>query len=237
LIPSGGSYPLKHDVDSCHDVRVDFAIQTAANRRLCDVPVTFTQQGFRTFSDPDNKVIQGGIIYNRFNSAFTNKTLIVGTTKTITFSGTSGSLKRLCMFIPQTGACGKLDRSYIEPWDKTSAGALAGEQIALLLNIAYNKAMLMPRTPGWDLEKFTVNSGFFKGRTVGEVYNITNAILGGDLPSRYGLNGYQALLETIQAINANYEFVDWNTYNDRGYLTKFGEPKKVPTPITVPYRP
>ncbi|MCX6346173.1 MAG: hypothetical protein NT018_14065 [Armatimonadetes bacterium] len=238
VVPSGGSYPLKHDVDSCHDVRVDFCIQTAPSNRICNLPVTFTQEGYKTFSDPENGVIQGGIIYNKFNLAFANNKLIVGTTKTITFDGTSGSLKRLCMFLPQTGACGKLDRNYIDPWDHTPAGALAGEQIALLLNIAYNKAAIMPRTPGWDLEKFTINSGFFKGRTVGEVYNIANALLGGDLPSRYGLNGYQALLETIQAINANYEFVNWNTYNDRGYLTRFGSAKKSGegTPITVPYR-
>lgn len=221
------------DLTSGEDIRVDICIQVDNNKKQCNLPVTFTQCGLRAFSDPNNGLITGGMIYSKFPTAFkefyfysyvpvSNKVIVGKGSKTITFDGTTGGLQRLCLFLPQTGVSSKLDRAYVNPWDSTSAGALAGEVLALQINIAYNDHRIMPRTPGYDLEDFIVSAGLLKGKTVGQVLDIANAILGGDPPSSYGLSahtGYADLTSILYSINNDYEFVDWNTFTDRGYLT------------------
>ena len=232
------------------DVRVDFCVLSPPNKRQCFIPVTFTQQGWHDFCDPNNTIVPGGMVYNRFPIAFAdytyfsvvyNNLAIIGQGKTITWEGTSVGLKRLCLFMPQTGACGKLDTSYLNPWTLPPGvgGALAGETLALQMNIAYNDRRLMPRTAGYDLEKFTIASGLFKGKTVREVRNIANSILGGAPPCSFGLTNCQALVDILAAINANYEFVNYDVFNDRGFLIPdagslpFG-PAKPATPVIVP---
>jgi len=232
------TFPLPHsgfvdvNIPPGTDVRVDFCQrQKPPNERRCFLPVTFTQVGWNIFCNPDNGIIPDGMVFNKFKNAFakfkyydgvtyTNK-MIVGDSRrgpTITYDGTTNSLTRLCLFLPQTGPCGKLDRSYSSPWAPTPAGALAGEIIALQMNIAYNDKRLMPRTPGYDLECFTIASGVFKGKKVGQVLDIANQVLSGAPPCQFGLSNCQELVDILAAINANYEFVDFNTFNDRGYL-------------------
>jgi hypothetical protein len=86
------------------------------------------------------------------------------------------------------------------------------------MNIAYNDKRLMPRTPGYDLECFTLAKGLLKGKKVGQVLDIANQVLSGAPPCQFGLSNCQELVDILAAINANYEFVDFNTFNDRGYL-------------------
>ncbi len=230
------------------DVRVDFCVREEEKNRRCYLPVTFTQDGWHNFCDPYSTVIPGGMIYNRFGKAFatfsyygqllTNK-MVVGKGYTITYNSTTSSLTRLCAFLPQTGACGRLDHSYDSPSTTTSAGSLAGETIALMMNIAYNDRRLMPRTPGYDLEKFVITSGIYKGRRVGQVLNDAYVVLGGAAPCTVGLTNCQQLVDVIQQINANYEFIDYDTFIDRGYLIPnrtLGQPDPAITP-TVPYVP
>lgn len=208
------------------DVRVDFCLVSPPSNRRCFLPVTFTQEGWHFFCDPNNPVIPGGMLYNKFSKAFANFTyfstvyqnkVIIGQGKTITFDGTTSNLNRLCTFFPQVGPCGKLDRNYTNP-TTTSGGKLAGELLALQMNIAYNDMRLMPRTYGYDLEKFILAKGLFKGKTVREVRNIANAVLGGAPPCSFGLTDCQALVDILAAINENYEFVNFDVFNDRGYL-------------------
>jgi hypothetical protein len=183
------------------------------------------------------------MVYNRFSRAFANwmfyqiqvkNQLIVGRRYTITFDGTTAGLTRLCMFLPTDGGCGALKRNYVNPWRSTEAGALATEAVALLMNIAYNDKRLMPRTPGYDLESFVLAKGRLKGRTVGQVMDITNQVLSGSPPCAYGLINCAELVSILEAINANYEFVDMDTFNDRGYLIPnrpFGEPDPPHDPV------
>ncbi|MCX8053522.1 MAG: hypothetical protein N3B12_06910, partial [Armatimonadetes bacterium] len=170
-----------------------------------------------------------------------NNRMIIGQGNTLSWEGTSVGLKRLCAFLPQTGPSGKLNMSYVNPWKLPAGvgGALAGELAALQMNIAYNNRRQMPRTPGYDLEKFTLTGSIFKGKTVREVRNIANAVLGGVPPSYFGLPNYQTLTDILAAINANYEFVNFDVFNDRGFLQPdpgslpFG-PSQPPTPVVVP---
>ncbi len=75
---------------------------------------------------------------------------------------------------------------------------------------------LMPRSKGYDLERFTLNQGVFKGRTVGQVWNIADAVLSGAAPCTFGLTSLAALVGVLQSINANYQFVGINSFIDRG---------------------
>lgn len=215
------------------------------NERRCFLPVTFTQQGWHDFCSPDNPVVPGGMVYNRFRFAFSRFTyygnvypnrLIIGGKYKIIFEGTTLGLSRLCAFLPQESGFCSLMRNYYNPV-RTEAGDLASQAAALLMNIAYNDERLMPRTRGYDLENFMVASGPLKGKTVGQVLDIANLILGGAPPCMFGLAHCGILVGILDSINANYEFIDFNTFIDRGYLVPdraFG-PSDPPHPPVVPY--
>ena len=181
--------------------------------------ITLTQQGWCNHAQD--------LIFNSWRYAFENFSfygrvrrgcLYVGGTRTICFEGTTAALKRLVSFFPQTGKSGCLKMNYINPAGKTEAGALAGETVALTMNIAYNDERCMPRFPGYDLEKFTLTQGPFRGYTVGRVLDIANRVLGGINPRVYGLQNYEALTDILKAINSNYEFINYATFINRGYL-------------------
>jgi hypothetical protein len=226
--------------------------------RRCFLPVTLTQQGWRNFSAAAPGVYCG-LIYNVFPSAFAtysffgtiySNRVIIGAplnvitpgSHSITFTGTASGLTRLSAFLPQAGPADRLWGSFVNPsYLLTKTGAqttnvLAGEVLALTLNIAYNDMRLMPRSRGYDIELFVVNQGLFKGKTVGQVWNIANAVLSGANPGSFGLTS-AALVSILQRINANYEFIDINTFTDGGYLTPnvpLGQPGP-PHSMTVPF--
>jgi len=189
------------------------------NIRRRYMPVTLTQQGWRAHARD--------LVYPGFRFAFarfsfygklSKNHLVVGRRNIVVFDANTASLSRLCLFLPQTGPSGSLSRSYVSPWSATEAGALAGEVVALTMNVAYNDERLMPRQPGYDLELFVVAQGPFRRRTVGQVLDIANRILGGDSPRLHGLPNHEAMTAVLRAINSNYEFIDYDTFYDRGYL-------------------
>lgn len=181
--------------------------------------ITLTQQGWRNRAQD--------LVYNSWRYAFANFSfygrvrpgnLYVGGTRTICFEGTTAGLTRLAWFFPQTGPSRSLIMNYTNPARPTEAGALAGETVALTMNIAYNDERCMPRFPGYDLENFTLTNGAFRGYTVGRVLDIADRVLGGTHPRVYGLQTHEALTDILKSINSNYEFIDYATFIDRGYL-------------------
>lgn len=227
LLPAGVNL-VSIPITNGQDVRIDVCLICAPpTERRCFLPVTFTRQGWADFCDPTSTIIPGGMVYNKFPKAFATfnfygngvmNQMIIGKRNTITWTGTTSCLNRLCLFLPKSGACGKLTHNYDCPWDVTEGGSLASEAAALMMNIAYNDKRLMPRTPGYDLEDFTVAKGLLKGKTVGQVMDIANAVLGGDPPCQYGLTTCDALVDILSNINGNYAFIDYNTFTDNGYL-------------------
>jgi hypothetical protein len=137
------------------------------------------------------------------------------------------------MFLPTGGPCGKLYQSYLNPASLTEAGILAPEAVCLMMNIAYNDERMMPRSPGYNLEDFTITQGLYKGRKVGEVMDIANHVLGGIPPCNYGLPSCEVLVQLLQSINANYEFINYDTFTDRGYLL----PNRALGPPDPPHAP
>ena len=239
-----GSVSVEVDVCPGTDVRIDFFL-SADTERQCYLPVTLTQQDWRDLANPNTPGIPNGMLYTKFPIAFElfthygtpyTTTIVAGKTKTLKFTGTTSSLTRLASFFPQTGPPGKLKYNYSDP-ATTTAGVLAGEVLALTLNVGYNDMRVMPRSPGYDLEKFIVKYGFFRGRTVGDVLDIAHRVLGGDPLAWYGIPDYDTLVETLQAINANYQMSDINTFNDRGYLERTDPPSAVPGKAHAPKVP
>lgn len=219
------SVSVELDVDPGADVRVDFLLESEY-RKQCNLTVTLTQQDWHNLADQNAPGIPGGMVYNRFATAFrdfvfygepSKGRLIVGKKSTISFTPTTSGMSSLVYFLPQTGPYKRITTSYTNP-PTTPAGELAGEVVALTLNLAYNDMRLMPRTPGYNLEDFTLSTGLFRGRTVGQVLDIANKILGGDTPQSYGLPDYAALVEILKSINANYQMSDIDSFHDRGYL-------------------
>lgn len=227
--------------------------------RKCFLPVTLAQQDWHNFcgSAPG---VPGGLIFGTFQSVFakygffgpifTNQVMVGAPLNVappgshlLVFTGTTMGLTQLCNFLPQTGPADRLWGTFINPsylFSRTgvkTSNVLAGEVLALTLNIAYNDMRRMPRSKGYDLEKFILTQGVLKGKTVGQVWNIANAVLTGSPPCTFGLANTAALVDILKRINANYEFVDINTFIDDGYLlpnVPLGQPAP-PHPMIVPF--
>lgn len=216
------------------------------------LPTTFTAEGWAFYCNPNNGIIPGGMVYNRFPIAFSqfkfygytkSNELRVGDQRTfIRYIGKTSCLTRLCILLdtPCEG-CGRLQTSLECPWTFFTpegtflgGGCLAVETIVLLMNVAYNDMRVMPRTPGVDLECYRIASGPLKGKTVAEVFNIANQILAGKAaPCWFGLVSCEQLVFYLRQINANYEFIDYNTFIDRGFLI----PDKPFNPFAKPHCP
>jgi hypothetical protein len=202
-------------------------------------PVTFTQQGWKTLGQ--------SLIYNSWRYAFANFSfygftrrnwLYAGCSRTMSVEGSRSALSTLINWLPQNGPALSLSstQDYQMPVPIPNAGSLAGEVVALTMNVAYNDVRLMPRSPGYDLEQFIVLRGLMKGRTVGQVLDIADRVLGGEPPSRYGVSNMQALVDVLRAINGNYEFISYSIATDRGYLQP-NRPLGRPDPPHDPHVP
>ena len=225
----------------------------------CFIPVTFTQEGWHTFANPYNSILPGSIVYNKLPLVFTDFTFYGKLYHNKVIAGYPGcilifdcnciGMDRLCEFLPQSGPdeCYQLTISCVNPFilfnkrGEEKANTLAGEIIALTLNIAYNDKRFMPRTPGYNLEDFIITRGACKGKKVREVLDMANKILYGMSPFCSGLRGdctqiYNTLLDVLHNINANYEFIDYTNVIDRGYL-KPNVPLGHPGPAHAPVIP
>lgn len=203
-------------------------------------PVTFTQLSWR--------YLGAGLLYSRWNYAFKNFSfygrvrqgwLYAGHRLTISCEGSRSGITNLIRWFPQTGMARSLSmtQDFVTPAPlPPDAGSLAGEVVALTLNIAFNDTRVMPRHPGYDLENFTIRQGAMRGRTVGYVCDVANRVLGGDSPLRYGFPNHQALVDVLKAINSNYEFRGYLVCIDRGYLVP-NRPLGPPDPPHDPHIP
>jgi hypothetical protein len=230
--------PEEGDLVSDEDcARVDIE---GRSKRRCYMPVTLTQSLWHFYCH--SGVPPTDLVRQKFTLAFSQLKFygtlysgraIIGVKgkNTITFTTTTMGVNRLCDFLPQNGPPDKLYTSYVNPTlllTKNGApieNALAGETMALLMNIAYNDRRLMPRTPGYDLEDFTLTRGLLRGKTVGQVLNIANQILAGAPPSQFGFTAapypaaaYEQITDIVRLINSNYAFINYNTFIDLGYL-------------------
>jgi SdrD B-like domain/Putative Ig domain len=105
-------------------------------------------------------------------------------------------------FLPQGGAGGKLTMNYTltgaaADADTTEAGALAGNVLALKLNVDYSTKGYLPAGFGTYVPTF-ITSGPFKGKKVSDILNSAMNILGGGaLPPGVTYDGLNTLLDQI----------------------------------------
>lgn len=157
--------------------------------------VTVTQGGWGASCSGGN---WGCYLDKNFASAFPNG-LIVGSTsnnKYVLLTNASA----VHGFLPSGGTPAALTKVWSNPTKKTLSNTLAGQAVALTLNLKFWSSM----------SNMVVASGSFAGKSVQEMLNIANAVLGGS--TAYSASSVN---DVLNSINMNYD----NGTVDRGFLT------------------
>lgn len=160
---------------------------------------TFTQGGWGSKPRGNNP---GMLLANNFSTLFPGG-LTIGYGNTLTFT----SAKAIEDFLPSGGPAGVLKESLVNPVKKTSAGVLAGQVVAMTLNVKFSEAGKL----GSGLGGLTITSGDYEGYTVDQLLTVAWQVLGGNLS---GLEGsISGLNDACTAVNENY-----NDGADNGFL-------------------
>jgi hypothetical protein len=173
---------------SCDDT-IDFGFVKTVTPKPC---LTYTQGGWGSSPNGNNP---GALLAKKFSSVYPYGFVAIGSGwKVIAFTSASA----VATFLPQGGTPDRLGSWGINPAD-TDSGVLAGQVLALRLNVDFSNAGLTAS----GLGSKRIVTGPLAGRTVNEVLTIANSVLGGgSLP--YGMS-LAALNDVVTAINENYE--------------------------------
>lgn len=193
-------------------VSVTLTKDTAGNDTSSIVPFQFYQTGaissvFQTWGQGQwgakpKAMNAGALLQAYYFIVYGSGPVVIGGTNTVTMTGPVA----IQNFLPQGGRPMPLDGSYIDPLVMLGQrkphrwlGSLAGETLALRLNVDFSDNLLT--RPG--LGALHVAVGPFMGKTVNEVLALGNSVLGGAaLPA--GMK-YDTVEDTIEMINKNFE--------------------------------
>ncbi|MCE5239350.1 hypothetical protein LLH23_12785 [bacterium] len=152
---------------------------------------TYTQGGWGAKPAGNNA---GMLLHTYFSQIYGSAGLVVGGTYTITLSNAWA----VTNFLPSGGTPKPLNQSYTDPRGKTTAGVLAGQVVAMKLNVDFSTAGIT--APG--LGALKIQSGTYQGWTVAQLLGLAQAVLGGDTS---GLLGSVAdLSDACTAVNENF---------------------------------
>lgn len=158
----------------------------------CDLTgyVTYTQGGW---GSPSTSV--PGMLRDLYFSTVFPTGLVVGSIYTLQLT----SADAVKNFLPQGGIPGALNQNYVDPLT-TSAGVLAGQVVALKLNVMFNQDGYLGSNP-FPLGDLVITTGPFIGWTVNNFLAFAEQVLGGG-----PLNGYtyDDINYTATAINENF---------------------------------
>ncbi|MCS7053839.1 MAG: choice-of-anchor A family protein [Ignavibacterium sp.] len=179
-----------------------FSFLSYAQMENCNLNgfVTYTQGGW---GSPSNST-PGQIRDNYFNSVFPGG-LIVGSNYKLTLT----SATAVKNFLPQGGTAGAFNQNYTNP-SSTSAGVLAGQVVALTLNVYYSAAGYLGTNP-LPLGNLVIASGPFAGKTVYQFLAIAHQAIGG-VNTGYTFSQINA---AATAINKNFN----NPNSHNNFLT------------------
>ncbi|MGE5458002.1 MAG: choice-of-anchor A family protein, partial [Methanococcaceae archaeon] len=168
----------------------------------CDLSgfTTFTQGGWGTAPKGNNP---GTIREAYFTTVFPNG-LIVGSTYTLTLTSSNAVQN----FIPAGSTASKFTRNYVNV-TSTDAGVLAGQLVALTLNVKFDEAGKIG-TNSLNLKDLVINSGVFQGMTVSQFLTIANNIIGGSSTAY----SYSDVNNAATSINENFD----NGTVNKGFL-------------------
>ena len=164
---------------------------------------TYTQGGWGASPNGNNP---GALLAKKFSSVYSGGSVSIGGSHKLTFT-TALSIQN---FLPQGGWPGMLTTSATNPTGYTPAGVLAGQVLALQLNVDFSNKGIT----ALGLANLQVAYGPLKGQTVSQVLTMANAVLGGSssvLP--YGVS-ISDLNGVVDSINNNFD--SGNTNN--GFL-------------------
>jgi hypothetical protein len=166
---------------------------------------SYTQSNWATKPKDDNA---GTLLTANFASVFGGGVTIG---RASGFKLTFTSVDAIRAFLPAGGKAGVLQSTATNPTN-TKAGVFAGQVLALQLNVDFSKVGVLPV----GLATLRVVDGPLAGRSVQEVLDLANQVLGGD-PTALASNGLSSvtqLSDIVTNINENYE----RGAVDRGYL-------------------
>lgn len=146
------------------------------------------------------------ILLNNFSSIFPHGFIIGDQGSLYNVKFTSGNA--LKSFLPQMGASGQLNMSYINP-TTTTAGQFAGNVAALTLNVVLNDSGILGSTTTTKLRNLVIASGPMKDYKVYEVLLLANKALGGGTTpfSIQTLNDVVSMINYNFACDCNYGFL------------------------------
>jgi hypothetical protein len=156
--------------------------------------VTVTQGGWGANCSGGN---WGCYVDKNFAAAFPTG-LIVGSTSNGRYVRLT-SASAVHGFLPSGGTPSSLTKGYTDPTKKTLANTLAGQAVALTLNVKFFNG----------IANMVVKSGGFAGTSVQQMLNIANAVLGGS--TAYSASSVN---DVLNSINMNYD-----NGGDNGFLT------------------
>ncbi|MCE5239351.1 MSCRAMM family adhesin SdrC [bacterium] len=211
-IPSGMNQT--YDLDGVLDSETTVPLAWNENIRTVDFSyykptttdggwATFTQGGWGAKPAGNNP---GMLLHTNWDTVYGAAGLTVGSGEyTITFT----SAWAVTNFLPSGGTPRPLGRDYVDPKGKTTAGVLAGQVVAMKLNVDFSANGFT--APG--LGALKIQSGAYAGWTVSQLLGLAQAVLGGDTS---GLLGSVADLNS--ACTAVNEAFNDGTVN--GFLAK-----------------
>jgi len=168
----------------------------------CDTKgfVTFTQGGW------GNKNGTPGKIRDAYFSTVFPSGLTIGAGKKLILT----TSEKVQNFLPQGGTAGVFTQNYTDV-TSTSAGVLAGQLVALKLNVEFSAAGKLG-TSSTKLGDLQIASGPFSGKTVNEFLTLAEQAIGGG-----SLNGFTLFQfnDAATAINENFD----NGTVDKKFLT------------------
>ena len=139
---------------------------------LCAGPfATFTQGGWGATAEGDNP---GNFRDSRWYQ-MTGGSLTLGTGKTLTFTSSAA----VAAFLPTGGTADTLAASATNP-TASNGGVLAGQLLALKLNVLKSDAGLDPAGSSGELRNVKFAGGKFQGQTIGAFLALAERALGGD---------------------------------------------------------
>ena len=163
---------------------------------------TYTQGGWGTKPKGNNP---GALLAADFSAVYPGGAVVIGGTRTLTFTSASA----ISAFLPAKGKAAPLTSSATNP-TKSDAGVLAGQVLALRLNVDFSNAGIKR----FGLANLTVVRDRLAGYTVAQVLSLANTVLGGNtaaLPTGLKLS---ELNDVLDDINRNFD----NGKADKHYL-------------------